>query len=92
MHKERAFRAGLLVPGQKLRLVRMGGEPVDGVDPSPNRDLLTENVHFLGAVDDTAAKRSIGSRADKHDARGVVKIVPKVMTDATTQAHAGSRP
>src|ERR1700722_10331706 len=51
VNEKRARRAGLLSPSQQLRLVGMGGETVDGVDASPNRNILAENAHLFGAVD-----------------------------------------
>ena len=50
VNKERTFRAGLFLPRQQFGFVGMGGKPIDGVDASLNRDVLTENSHQLGAV------------------------------------------
>ena len=58
VNKECTLRAGLLLPSQQLRLVGVGGETIDGVDASPNRNILAENVHLLGAVDNTAREKS----------------------------------
>ena len=69
MNKKRTFRAGLLLPSQQFRLVGMGGEPINGVDASANRNILTEYVHLLLAVDNTASESPNGCVADEHDAR-----------------------
>ena len=89
VNKERTLSARLLLPGQQLRLVGMGGETIDGVDAGPNRNILAENVHLLGAVDNLACKRPDGGVADEHDARILAtKIVLEVVAHAAARAHA----
>jgi len=88
VNQERAFRAGLLLPSQQLRLVGMGGETIDGVDASPNRNILTENVHLLGAVDNKAPESPGGCVADEYNARILAaEIVPEVVAHAAAGAH-----
>src|ERR1700731_2905915 len=89
VNKERTFCAGLLLPSQQLRLVGMGGETINGVDASPNRNILAENAHLLGAVDNLARKSPNGCVADEHDARILAtEIVSEVMAHAAAGAHA----
>src|SRR5450830_2012147 len=89
VNKERSFRAGLLLPSQQLSLVGMGGETVNGVNASPNRNILTEYVHLLLAVDNTARESSNGCVADEHDARILAtEIVLEVVAHAAAGAHA----
>ena len=89
VNKERTFRAGLLLPSQQLRLVGMGGETINGVDASPNRNILAENVHLLGAVDNSARESPNGCVADEHDARILAtEIVLEVVAHAAAGAHA----
>src|SRR5476649_1138748 len=87
--KERTFRSGLLLPSQQLRLVGMSGETVNGVDASPNRNILTENVRLLLAVDNTARERSNGCVANEHDARSfATEIVLEMVAHAAAGTHA----
>src|SRR5664279_1105640 len=87
--KECTFRAGLLLPSQQLRLVGVGGETINGIDASPDRNILAENVHLLLAVDNTARESPNGRVADKHDARILAtKIVLEVVAHAAAGAHA----
>ena len=89
VNKERTFRAGLLLPSQQLGLVGMRGETIDGLDASPNRNILAENVHLLGAVDNLARKSPDGCVADKHNARILAtEIVLEVVAHAAAGAHA----
>ena len=89
VNKERTFCAGLLLPSQQLRLVGMGGETINGVDASPNRNILTENVHLLGAVNNLARKSPNGCVADEHDLEFLAtEIVLEVMAHAAAGAHA----
>ena len=88
VNKERALRASLLLPRQQLCLVGVGGEAVDGVDACSDGDILTEDCHMFGTVDDAACERPNGGVADKHDARILTtKIVLEVVADATAGAH-----
>src|ERR1035437_4452667 len=67
----------------------MGGETINGVDASPNRNILTENVHLLLAVDNTARKSPTGCVPDEHDARiFATEIVLEVVAHAAAGAHA----
>src|ERR1039458_8846865 len=67
----------------------MGGETINGVDASPNRNILTENVHLLLAVDNAARESPNGCVADKHDARILAtEIVLEVVAHAAAGAHA----
>lgn len=89
VNEERAFCAGLLLPSQQLGLVGMAGETINGVDASPNWNILTKNAHLLLAVDNTARERPKGCIADEHDARlRAREIVLEVMTHAAAGAHA----
>ena len=89
VNKEGTLRADLPLPGQQLRLVGMGGESVDGVDASPNRIILAENVHLLGAVDNAARESTAGCIADEHDARILATdIVLEVVPYTAAGAHA----
>src|SRR5205085_1334735 len=82
-------RACLFLPSQQLRLVGMGGKTIDGIDASPNRNLLTDNVHLLGAVDDTARESPNGCVSDEHDARFLAtEIVQEVVAHTAARAHA----
>ena len=89
VNKERTFRTGQLLPSQQLRLVGMGGETINSVDASPNRNILAENIHLLGAVDNTARKSPNGCVADEHDAQLLaIEIVLEVVAHAAAGAHA----
>src|ERR1039457_632864 len=89
VNKERTFRAGLFLPRQQLSFVGMGGKPIDGVDASLNRDVLTKDSHLLSAVDNTARESSKGCVADEHDARILAtQIVLQVVAHAAAGAHA----
>ena len=93
VNKEGALRAGLLLPRQQLRLVGMRGESVDGVDASPNRNILAENVHLLGAVDNTARESPVRCVADEYDARILATdIVLKVVAARGRRCTCPSRP
>ena len=89
VNKERTFRSGLRLPSKQLCLVGMRRKTVDGVDASPNRYILSQNVHLLGAVDDTTRCSPGGCVGDKHDARIVAtKILLEMVEDATPGSHA----
>jgi len=89
VNKERTFRAGLLLPSQQLGLVGMAGETINGVDASPNRNILAEDVHLLDAVDNLARKSPDGCVADEHNARILAtEIVLEVVAHAAAGAHA----
>jgi hypothetical protein len=89
VNKERTFRSSLFLPSQQLRLVGVGREPIDGVDASPNWNILAQNVHLLGAVDDAARERPNSCVANKHDARVLATdIVLNVVEHAAAGAHA----
>src|SRR5450756_3013767 len=69
----------------------MGGETINGVDSSPNRNILTKNVHLLLAVNNTARESPNGCIADEHDARiRASEIVLEVMAHAAAGAHASA--
>src|SRR5258708_37463503 len=66
----------------------MGGETINGVDASPNRNILAEDVHLLDAVNNLASKRPDGGVADEHDARILAtEIVLEVVAHAAAGAH-----
>ena len=91
VNEECTLCAGLLLPGQQFGLVGMGGEAVDGIDARPDRNVLAENAHLLGAVDDVARERATGCVADEYDARIVAtEIVLQVMAHTAAGAHAGA--
>ena len=69
VHQERTLRAGLLLPSEQLRLISMRGETIDGVDSSPNRKSLAQNVHLFGAVDNLAGKSPNSCVTDEYDGR-----------------------
>ena len=69
----------------------MGGETINGVDSSPNQNILTKNVHLLLAVNNTARESPCGCIADEHDARiRASEIVLEVMAHAAAGAHASA--
>src|ERR1035437_10303155 len=67
----------------------MGGETINGVDASPNRNILAENVHLLLAVDNPPRESPNGCVAVEHDARiRATEIVLEVVAHAAAGAHA----
>ena len=89
MNKERALRAGLLLPRQQLSLVGMGGETINGVNASPNRDILAEDIHLFGAIDNAARESPIGCVADEYDTRILAtEIVLEMVPYTAPGAHA----
>ena len=58
---------------------------------SPNRNILAQDVHLLGTVDNAARESPNGCVADEHNARILApEIVLKVVAHATAGAHAGA--
>jgi hypothetical protein len=83
VNKKCSFRAGLLLSSHQLRLIGMGGETINGVDTSPNSNILAEDVHLLDAVNNLARESSRGCVADDQDARILApEIVPEVVAHA----------
>lgn len=74
---------------EELRLIGVGGETINGVDASPNRNFFAENNHLLGAVDYAAGESPNSCVADKYDARILAtEVVLEVVAHAAAGAHA----
>ncbi|HEV2547473.1 MAG TPA: hypothetical protein VGU20_09055 [Stellaceae bacterium] len=73
-------------------LVGMGRKAIDRVDVRADGDVLAEEVHVLGAIDDPPRERPRGGIADEDDSRFLPpEIVPQMMTHPTARAHARAR-
>jgi len=79
-------------PIEKLTLPRVGGKAVDREDLCTDGDILVEDPHLLGAVDDLTARRSLCLEADKNDARPVSpEVVTEMVLDPAGIRHSACR-
>ena len=90
VNQEGAFAVtDLAVPGQEFALIGMGGEAVDGVDGSADRDILSEQIEMAGAIDDVAGRGAGSGKSDEDDGGFLApEIVTQMVTDAAASTHA----
>ena len=62
-----SFRARLSLPVQQFGLIGMGRKPVNRADTRPDRNVVAEDSHLLGAIDDPTCESAAGSVSDEHD-------------------------
>src|SRR5450759_4629393 len=94
VHYESLARRALKVaqPRQQPGLIGVSGEAADGVDLGPYRNVFAEDAHRCGAIDDTAAERSLRLKSGNHDsAFSAAEIMRQMMLDAAGIAHAARR-
>ena len=81
----------VLDPGQQVIPVGVGGEALEVHDLRPDGDLLAEELHALGPVQQSTAQGALALVADEDN--GAVRppeVVLQVVADAARVAHAGS--
>lgn len=79
-------------PRDELVLIGVGAEPVHTGDLGAHPHRLSEHIHGLGAVTQTAAQRSLGLETDEqHGVVLVPETVRQVMEDPTALAHSRRR-
>lgn len=62
------------VPGQQLFVVGVGGKPTNGVNLVPHRNVLVEDAHALGAVDDAPRQSTSRGIADEYHAAKIQRV------------------
>ena len=83
-------RGKVLDPGEQVVPVRVGGEPLEVDDAGVDGDLLAEQLHRLGPLQQPPAQGALRLIAHKHHgALGAPQVVLQMVADAPGVAHAG---
>ena len=56
----------ITIPGQKLLLIRMGGEALHIVNLGADANGLAHDLHFFSAIDNLAAQGALGLEAGEY--------------------------
>ena len=83
-------RVKVLDPVDQMVVIRVGGKPLEVDDLGADGDILAEQPHALGAVQQVASQRTGRLEAhEHHGAVGAPEVVFQMVADAPRIAHAG---
>ncbi len=81
--------SNVAVPGEQLPLIGVSRKSINGVDRAADWNILIEESHIVGSVDDLPRESAQSGKTDEDDCRFLSpQVLPQVVADPASCAHA----